>query len=169
MFSHDFFVASSSWNQMHKFSRESPSSTFLQEQIGMLTALLGQQECLTSATLNFLVEWLFLLINSFGTTGLDSVRERGELVPLRKAMIFLIFNGTLLTSRCCNEWDLDNILTPTRIDNIVDNLQVFETMNEFNEEQCATFIKLLCSSAKTKTLEGFHQIYKRIPPAFLMR
>jgi hypothetical protein len=58
----------------------------------MLSALLTCSDLLTGGTLDSLIDWLFLLIGSFGS-GIQVVYEREELISLRKAVLFLYFNG----------------------------------------------------------------------------
>lgn len=62
---------------------------------------------------------------------------------------------------------LDNIST-TKIDNVADNLKVFDIMLNFNEDESQMFWYRFKSSLKSKRLmENCHQIWKRIPAVFL--
>lgn len=85
-------MATSSLNKINKFVGESPSSVFCQEQINTLGMLLTRSDLLTSDTLEFLIDWLFLLVGSLGS-GIQTICEKEELVSLRKVVLFLYFNG----------------------------------------------------------------------------
>lgn len=89
---YDFFVATSSLNRANKFVGESPSSLFCQEQIHALGLLLKKPELLTKDTLDFLIEWMLLMISTFGAS-IQSVYDRDEVAMLRKVVLFLYFNG----------------------------------------------------------------------------
>lgn len=54
--------------------------------------LLTRSDLLTSDTLEFLIDWLFLLVGSLGS-GIQTICEKEELVSLRKVVLFLYFNG----------------------------------------------------------------------------
>lgn len=65
---------------------------------------------------------------------------------------------------------LEDITTPTKLDNIADNLRVFEIMTGFGEEESQLFIEKLNSSLKLrKSIETCHQLWKRIPAMFLTK
>ncbi|KAI6182675.1 hypothetical protein M3Y97_00406200 [Aphelenchoides bicaudatus] len=149
---HEFFVATSSLNQTNKFVGESPSSLFCQHQINALSVLLSHSELLASETMEFLIDWLFSLVSSFGS-GIQMICDRNELLPLRKTVLMLYFNDGVST---------------TKLDNIADNLKVFDIMNDFNEEESKQFLERFGSSLKLKrSLENSHQLWKKTPALFV--
>jgi hypothetical protein len=68
-----------------------------------------------------------------------------------------------------NVSDLDSISTPTKIDNIADNLKVFDVMPEFDDEETSQFWSKFRQSSKLKKLTDSHKIWKQMPALFLCK
>ncbi|KAI6225903.1 HEAT and Phosphatidylinositol 3-4-kinase and PIK-related kinase domain containing protein [Aphelenchoides besseyi] len=152
---HDFFILTSSWIQKTNKFVISPSASFLQEQITVLSKLLTKVQELTLSTADLCIEWLFLLVQSLGTN-VEIVRDKIEFIELRKAILFVNFEGRTVTQ--------------TRIDNVVDNLRVYDVLaTECTNSECVQFLMKMLQCPRFRSLDSWNQIWKRLPPDFFTR